>query len=205
MAPEVPPRTRADRRELPQSAGRLVLRDRTAGDSGRAVSVVAGRRPVLGMGMDRLGRLLYAVRPRQGAGLSAGGRDPAPRLRRSRSPGSRAHRGTACAHLREDRPARRGPATPAAGGTGTAARRAARTARHGLGGERPVRRAAHREAAPGREDRAEPALPVRKREEVQEVLRHPGTKLILYDGTSAPTSSARRRTPCFPADASGLP
>ncbi len=49
-----------------------------------------------------------------------------------------------------DRPARRGPGTPAAGGTGTAARRAASTARHGLGGERPGRRAAHREAAPGR-------------------------------------------------------
>ena len=141
----------------------------------KTVSVVAGRRPGLGMGMDRLGRLLHAVRPRQDAGLSAGGRDPAPRLRRSQSPGSRAHRGTASAHLREDRPARRGPGTPAAGGTGTAARRAASTARHGLGGERPGRRAAHREAAPGREDRAEPALPVRKREEGP-ASRRPGRR-----------------------------
>src|SRR5271165_5409813 len=179
MAPEVSPRRRTDHRELPQSAGRLVLRNRTAGDGGRAVSVVAGRRPVLGMRMDRLGRLLYAVRPRQGAGLSAGGRDPAPRLRRSRSPASRAHRGTAGAHLRENRPARPGPGTPAAGRTGMAARRAASTARDGLGGERPGRRAAHHEAAPGQEDRAEPALPVRKREEVQEMLWRPGTKLIL--------------------------
>lgn len=30
-------------------------------------------------------------------------------------------------------------------------------------------------------DRAEPALPVRKREEVQEMLRRPGAKLITGD------------------------
>jgi len=122
----------------------------------------------------RLGRLLHALRSRQDTGLRAGGRDPAPWLRCSRSTGSRAHRGTAGGHLRQDRPSRRGREVPAAGGKGSAARRAAGATRHGPGGaDPPGRRVGCREAAPGREDRTEPAMPLRKREEVQEVLRCP--------------------------------
>jgi hypothetical protein len=84
------------------------------------------------------------------------------------------HIATARAHLREDRPARRGPGTPAAGRTGTAARRAASTARHGLGGSgRDGQRTACRKAAPGREDRTEPAVPLRQREEVQKCCGAP--------------------------------
>jgi len=52
----------------------------------------------------------------------------------------------------------------------------ARLAGDGLGGaDRAGRRAACREAVPGREDRTEPAVPLRKREEVQEVLRCPAS------------------------------
>lgn len=94
----------------------------------------------------------------------------APWLRCHRRTGSRAHRGTAGGHMRQDRPSRRGQGVPAAGGKGPAARRAG----DGLGGaDRAGRRAACREAVPGREDRTEPAVPLRKREEVQEVLRCP--------------------------------
>ena len=71
---------------------------------------------------------------------------------------------------------RRGQGVPAAGGKGPAARRAAGATRHGLGGaDRVGRRIACREAVgrPGREDRTNEPVPLRKREEVQEVLRSP--------------------------------
>jgi hypothetical protein len=101
-------------------------------------------------------------------------RDPAPWLHGYRSTGSRAHRGTAGGHLRQERPSRRGRRVPAAGGKGPAACRAAGDTRYGPAGtDRPGRRVACREAAPSRKDRAEPAVPMRKREEVQEVLRCP--------------------------------
>jgi hypothetical protein len=115
------------------------------------------------------------------AGLCDGalsGRDPAPWLRRYRNTGNRARRGTAGGHLRQDRPSRRGQGVPTAGGKGPAARRAAGATRHGLGGaDRIGRRITCREAVgrPGREDRTEPAVPMRKREEVQEVLRCPAS------------------------------
>jgi hypothetical protein len=58
-------------------------------------------------------------------------------------------------------------------GKGPAACRAGDRRHDPAGTDRPGRRVACREAAPGREDRAEPAVPMRKREEVQEVLRCP--------------------------------
>ena len=64
-----------------RALGRLLFRDRASAEGGRVVPVVAGRRSRLGMGMDRLGRLLHALRSRQDTGLRAGGRDPAPWLR----------------------------------------------------------------------------------------------------------------------------
>jgi hypothetical protein len=73
-----------------------------------------------------------------------------------------------------------GPAVPPRPGSsgrrrkGPAACRAAGDTRNGQGGAQPrSRRVACRQAAPGREDRTEPAVPLRKREKVQEVLRYP--------------------------------
>jgi hypothetical protein len=78
--------------------------------------------------------------------------------------------------LRRFGPSRRGQGVPAAGGKGPATRRTAEATCHSLGGVgRACKRIACREAVdhPSREDRTKPAVPLRKREEVQEVLRCP--------------------------------
>ena len=75
--------------------------------------------------------------------------------------------------------------------------------RDGLGvADRAGRRVACREAVPGREDRTEPAMPLRKREEVQEVLRCP---CVGMSGQVRPARfagpSLNTPQPLLPADA----